>query len=151
MSDNASTDELHIISYLLYNTEDNQVLGYSELAARVHYLIEEIRNDDNISNTIAEGLDELIETTEDGMIKWDSLRSFLENAMGRDTGPMYLSIENEETDPNKWEYKFKSNAPEAVLETKIGDLAKQDQLLKQKIINSANENREDIYKEVYPQ
>lgn len=151
MSDNASTDGLHIISYLLYNTEENQVLGYSELAARVYYLVERVRNDDDISNTVVEGLDELVETTEDDMLKWDSLRSFLENAMNRDTGPMYLSIESEETGPNKWEYKFRSNAPEAVLETKINDLAKQDQILKQKILNSANKSREDIYEEVYPQ
>lgn len=145
----SDTDELYVISYLLLKTENNEVIGYAELAARVCHLTHEIRSDDQISNIVADDLDDLVKKTEDNMLKWDSLRSFVETALDGDVGSMFLTIESEETGPNEWEYKFKSNAPEAVLETKLENISDREEMLKQKIKNSARVDKEGLYDTIF--
>jgi hypothetical protein len=98
---------------------------------------------------IAERLDDLVEKTEDSMLRWDSLRSFVESARVHDVGSMFLTVESEEIGPNKWEYKFRSNAPEAVLETKIENLAERSESLKQKIENAAGMDKQDLYDTIF--
>lgn len=142
-------EKLYVISYLLHESNDGTVVGYADLGARILYLKSSIESADNISNTIANSLDELVEKTDDNQLKWDSLREFIESAKSDQTGSMFLDIKSHEKEPNEWIYRFESSAPKAILEDKIGSFSEREEALKQKIKNAAQVAERDLYTEIY--
>lgn len=142
-------DGLYIISYLIHKSDGSNIVGYADLAARIQYIIDSVKDDEKIANAFAERLAELVEITDDNQLKWANLRDYVESASSDETGSMFLTIKSEEQGPNKWGYKFESSAPEAILEDKMENLSEHDEALKQKVINAANIDEEQLYEEVY--
>jgi len=143
------SDGLYMISYLLKKSEDSKIVGYSNLAARVYYLHKEMKIDEEIPRTTVRQLENLVERTEEPILEWGELRSYIEGARMDEVGSMFIEVSSESRNPNEWKYKFESSAPEPILEQKIESLSEKEELVKQTIRNVAKASDEDIYEEVF--
>jgi len=138
-----NTQELYIISYLISQTENEEVVGYSSLAAKLYKFIEDSKEDEEIPNGLIEGIEDLV-SGEVNKLDWSSLEEFLEYAITTDVGSMFIEIKAEEIRPNKWKPKFESGAPTPLLENKIEDMTEKENKLKEKIKTASNTELDDL-------
>lgn len=125
-------ENLYIIAYLISQTENEEVVGYSSLAAKLHKFITECEKDKEISNSLISELDELVNGKPPDL-DWSFLEKFLQSAVSSGVGSMFISINTKHIHGNKWKPKFESDAPTPLLENKMEEISERENKLKEKI------------------
>jgi hypothetical protein len=137
---------LILISYLISETEEGKIVGYSTLSERLYYLREKM------SDRQAENFPQLVNMTDDGL-NWEELREFLTETVTEGQGSAFININTSKVDErNRWMYEFESKAPKEVLDDKLGSIVSSESTdnIKRKINSAATEDNETVIEEVYP-
>lgn len=142
---------IYLISYLISKTKENRIVGYSTLAARLHYLHTQLKQDKNITQSFENEFSNLVQREDDNTLTWQQLKEFLIDAENDQIGGMFISIESEEVEANKWSYEFVSKPPKGVLDREIRSLLPSDEetRFKEKVSSAATIDEGDLFKEVY--
>lgn len=142
---------IYLISYLIAQTEEGRIVGYSTLSARLYSLLNRLKQDEKITRSFEEEISSLIQKEDDNTLSWKQLKEFLSEAENDQIGGMFISIESEEVEANKWSYEFTSKPPEGVLDREINNLLPSDEetRFKEKVSAAATIDEDDLFKEVY--
>lgn len=144
-------NKLYLISYLIDNTNDDRVTGYSELAARLEYLKKEIERDGKLDDKYKDKLRGLTVVDEDGSLDWSELKDLINRADNDDHGQMFLEIRSKSVGPDRWVYEFHSKAPTEILEKKIEEIVGSEDKTRffERIKSAAQISDEEMLEEVY--
>ena len=141
-------DCVYIISYLLSECEEEEVVGYSNLASRIYYLQQKLEMESQISGRFRDALRELVLQSEDEL-DWSGLKMLLDEKSNDQLLTMFISIGTEEIEPGKWQYKFSSKAPNSVLEVRLEEMGDNNKRLIETIRSVARTGEEEVFQEVY--
>ena len=144
----AKQDSVYMISYLLSECDEEEVVGYSNLASRIYYLQQELEKEPKISGRFRDALRELV-IRSDGELDWSGLKMLLDEKSNDQLLTMFISIGTEEIEPGRWKYKFSSKAPKLVLEDRLEEMGDGNKRLIEIIRSAARIGEDEVFKEVY--
>lgn len=141
-------DCVYIISYLLSECDDEEVVGYSNFASRIYYLQQELNKEERVSGRFRDALRKLV-IRSDGELDWSGLKMLLDEKSSDQLMTMFLSVGTEEIEPGKWKYKFSTKAPKSVLEDRLEEMDDNNKRLIESIRSAARVDEHEVFMEVY--
>lgn len=146
-------NNIYLISYLISNAENQRVVGYSNLAARLHYFRKQLEADEKLPIVFGPKLEILVTKREDNGLDWSRLKTLLSEAKNDQFGSKFIQIGTVEIGPNEWTHEFRSTAPDAVLERQVEEMVDVDSevRLKEKVVSAAEMDEEKLIEEVFSQ
>lgn len=144
-------NKLYLISYLVSETEEESVVGYSNLAARLLFLKNLIENEERLERTFIREIRDLVVVDEDDSLDWAGLKDLIERAKSDDYGQMFLEVSSNSVGPEKWTYEFHCAAPPQVMRNKLENLLGSENKTRflEKVDRAAKADDEDLLEHVY--
>lgn len=144
-------NKLYLIAYLISNSEDESIVGYSDLAARLIYLKNLIDREEKLGDPFIQEIRDLVVVDEDGSLDWSGLKDLIDRAESDDHGQMFLKVSSKSVGPQKWTYEFNCEAPEEILETKLDDLIESGNEIRfmEKVNSAAQVDDDELLEHVY--
>jgi hypothetical protein len=149
--DDDDFDKLYVISYLIEVSSEESIVGYSDLAARLLFLKKLISGENKLQDYYVEEIRELVTIDEDNSLDWENLKELIEKANSDDHGQMFIEVSSESVGPQKWTYKFSSEAPKEILETRLEEIVGDEDIQRflEKVDKAAKADDDQLLQHVY--
>lgn len=149
--DESDFNSLYIISYLIASSENEKIIGYSDLSARLVFLKQLVEGEDRLRDYYVEGIEDLVKIDDDNTLDWSELKDLIERATSDEHGQMFINVNSNSIGPEKWMYEFHCEAPHEILEKRLEELIGEESINRflEKIDTAAQADDEDLLTHVY--
>lgn len=149
--DDDDFNKLYVISYLIALSDDETIVGYSDLAARLLYLKDLVDGEVKLRDHYVEEINDLVSIDDNNSLEWNGLKDLIERANSDDHGRMFIDVNSEPVGPQKWIYKFHCEAPLEILETRLEEIVGEEdtQRFLEKVDDAAKADDDQLLQHVY--
>ena len=149
--DDDDFNKLYVISYLIEESDEEAIVGYSDLAARLLFLKNLVEGETDLQNPYVAEIRELVGIDEDNSLDWAGLKDLIDRADSDDHGNMFIDVNSKSVGPQKWTYEFQCEAPEEILETRLEEIIGEEHINRflEKVNTAATADDDQLLQHVY--